>query len=1239
MPRFSWNSLKHFWQIHLTVALCTAVATGVLAGALIVGDSVRGSLRSLTTERLGAIQHALLADHFFQPDLLQRENKVPAILLNGTVVAPQTQTRASKVNILGVTDNFFTFWEEDTPPNLNKPTGQPFNAIVINEALQNELNVQVGDTLLVNMSQAADIHPEFLLGERDAANAIQSLRLVISDIIPTKKVGRFSLQANQSLPFNAFIPLPVLQKALGQAEKVNAVFTADTDAISAADLSLTLESLGLRIETHENHFDLQSQQYLLKPILSETALTVATENRIPTFPTLTYLANTISANDKSIPYSTIVALPTDEGEFAELINDHTTEANRLVYQQADDQELKKIESEKREEHKKLREEIDKIEKEVNSLQETKRALGGTPAYKQHIAEVDRRLAKVKSALKAISTRSKPDEIHLNTWAAEDLGASVGDIIAVTYYSVSTDEEYITETVTFRLKGILPIEGIAADRDMIPEFPGIHDTNDMSDWESPFPIDYTLVRDKDERYWDEYGATPKAFIPLGIGKQLWKNRFGDLTTVRFGTAPDTDIQTTRTRFETEFLKRIQPEQVGFQFLSLQADGLQASAGATDFGMLFSSLSIFIILAVAWLVEMFFRIGVEQRSREIGILQAVGYPLAKIRRRFLYEGAAIAGIGSLLGCLLAVGYAQLMIFGLQTWWLPAIGTPFMEFHASLWSILIGILVTLVVILNTIRGTVARIGRASTTSLLAGVTDFDEAKIKLKPEKTNVSGNLIGKIAFFIIGLWCGTLGGRRLFTDGWSGLIVLIVMAVILIFAFRIGLRKARETHPNLTPQNIKSFALFSCIGAIIGVVIVNFVFIAWIHDKILALFEHPITQFLMFTVSILGIGWLLFERWLTSQNVPDKLSRARFALKNAARQPNRSKTCVTTISLACCIIVAVGANRHDAPPETEYAFVAESALPLHHSLNTPNGKFELGFSEGASELLSKSEIFPFRVLPGEDVSCLNLYQPQTPQILGAPDPMLDEYPWNEIKVVQPEGGRAPAIGDAKSLRWILHHNPDDDFLIQDEFGKPLSLELETIENSLFQSQLIISESNFTKYFPSQSGYQFFLIKTPPELREETAQILERALGDYGFDLTSASERLASYRVVENTYISTFQSLGGLGVLLGTFGLALIFFRNIIERRGELATLRAFGFRRQLLSRILFLESCFLLAVGMLIGIVAGLVAILGSQGHLPSFPWVSLTITLLFIFGFGIIANAVAVAVALRSPLLRTLKSE
>ena len=229
------------------------------------------------------------------------------------------------------------------------------------------------------------------------------------------------------------------------------------------------------------------------------------KNGISALPTLTYLANTVAANDRTVPYSTIVALPTDGREF--------------------------------------------------------------------------------------SIPLAENEIVLNRWTADDLDVKAGDAITMTYYSIGADEEYRTETAAFLLKGILPIEGIAADRGIIPEFPGIHDTADMSEWESPFPIDYTLIRSQDEAYWDAYGPTPKAFISLETGKRLWKNRFGDLTIIRMNAQQGSEVQATRTLFETEFLKRIQPEQIGFQFLALQADGLQAATGATDFGMLFGSLSGF------------------------------------------------------------------------------------------------------------------------------------------------------------------------------------------------------------------------------------------------------------------------------------------------------------------------------------------------------------------------------------------------------------------------------------------------------------------------------------------------------------------------------------------------------------------------------------------------------------------------------------------------------------------------
>ena len=1175
--RTLWLSAKHFWQIHLTVALCTAVATGVLAGALIVGDSMRGSLHDITLERLGRIQHALIFDQFFEQKILNHENTVPAILLNGTIVVPQTDNRASKVNIYGVESSFFNLWEEVPALNWNKTLNQPFADIIINEALQKELNVKVGDDVFLHLPQIAEIHPEFLLGTRDAADVIQSIRLVVSDIIPPENAGRFSLHSHQSLPLNAYISLPILQKELGQTDKVNVLFTSDADPISPDALELSLDALGLKINVHANHFDLQSQQYLLEPMLSETAITVANENDIPTFPTLTYLANTISvitpSQDKNtssaqnIPYSTILALPVEKGEFAELLSRDATEDEQT-----------------------------------------------TVDIGQSV-------------------------IYLNKWAADDLGAKVGDKINITYFGVTAEEEYVTEAAQFLLKGIVPIKGIAADTNLIPKFPGIHDTATLSEWDPTFPFDYSLVREKDEAYWDKYRATPKAFISLEIGKQLWQNRFGDLTSIRIGNAPGRDIRATKSLFETEFLKKINPEQIGFQFISLRTEALQSSTGSTDFGMLFASMSGFIIIAVALLVGMLFRIGVEQRSREIGILQAVGYPLVKIRRRFLIEGIIIASIGSILGCGLAIGYGKLMIFGLQTWWLPAIGTPFIKLHVSVWSLLIGALISLLVVIFSIRMTVRKLGRISTVPLLSGETDFDEATSKTKTKIVKVSKVSTIRIWIFILGIFFGTMDKGRLFSGDWSGIFIVIILAACGLFGIRLARRRDNGTNPNLIPENIKMASIFFGIGLVAGVLLAYFPFAGRISDTIITFFEHPAVKFLLLTITTLNLGWTIFAKWLSSHKETKQLSKTQFALKNSARQPSRSNTCVTTISLACCIIVAVGANRHDTPPETEYAFVAESSLPLHHSLNTPDGRSELGFDEQESELLSASVALPFRVLPGEDVSCLNLYQPQKPQILGASEGLLADEPWKNLKLLNFEDGRIPAIGDDKSLRWILHHNPKEDFLVEDEFGKTLRLHLDTIENSLFQSQLIISESDFIKHYPSLSGYQFFLIKTPPELYEETSKILEKTLSDYGFDVTSASDRLASFRAVENTYISTFQSLGGLGILLGTFGLALVLLRNIIERRGELATLRAFGFKRQILSRMLFLESCFLLSIGMLIGTIAGLVGIIGLNGHLNTLPWVSLSITLLFIYGFGIIANAIVVSMALRSPLLSTLKSE
>src|SRR5262249_96015 len=107
----------------------------------------------------------------------------------------------------------------------------------------------------------------------------------------------------------------------------------------------------------------------------------------------------------------------------------------------------------------------------------------------------------------------------------------------------------------------------------------------------------------------------------------------------------------------------------------------------------------------------------------------------------------------------------------------------------------------------------------------------------------------------------------------------------------------------------------------------------------------------------------------------------------------------------------------------------------------------------------------------------------------------------------------------------------------------------------------AEANFLKLYPRQEGYSYFLIDAPRGREAEVRDLLNVAFADRGLDVTFAKDRLASYLAVENTYLSTFQVLGGFGLLLGASGLAVVLLRGVWERRGELALLRALGYRRR------------------------------------------------------------------------------
>ncbi|MDP6154238.1 MAG: ABC transporter permease, partial [Phycisphaeraceae bacterium] len=147
------------------------------------------------------------------------------------------------------------------------------------------------------------------------------------------------------------------------------------------------------------------------------------------------------------------------------------------------------------------------------------------------------------------------------------------------------------------------------------------------------------------------------------------------------------------------------------------------------------------------------------------------------------------------------------------------------------------------------------------------------------------------------------------------------------------------------------------------------------------------------------------------------------------------------------------------------------------------------------------------------------------------------------------------------------------------------------NSILQGSLVVSKTRFEMMFPSEPGYRAFLIDCPTDRVDEVSATLTRALEDVGLSLERTGDRLARFNTVQNTYLTIFQALGGLGVVLGSFGLGAVVLRNVLERRRELATLVAVGFTRGKVRGLVIAEHAGLLAGGLLVGALSAAAAVL------------------------------------------------
>jgi ABC-type antimicrobial peptide transport system permease subunit len=1144
--------MRHSWRVSASVALGVATATAVIVGALLVGDSMRGSLRALTVERLGKTEFAILPGRFFDPNGITQDGVKPIPLImfdSGIVEARDTESgaaairRAGSVQIVGCDDSF---WQLDV--SGNRPQQLPDDeSVVLNQSTAAELGVAVGDLVTVRLPVEQAVPADSPLGRRDVQS--EGLpRMKVVDIIPDRGLGRFSISPSQASPQNIYLSRHTIGEVLQREGQANLLLF--DQPVGVEDLRIDLDDIGLSLQRVRREFtpDAGPPQVIYdyysltsdRLLLPETAVQRIQTGLPPANVALvtTYLANAIERLDDSgqvaasVPYSTITAID-------------STESLPLNY-----------------------------------------TLPGDAADSQRIPLV------------------------LNSWAADQLDAAVGTLLRVAYYEPEVEngkeiERFFAAVVT----DIVPItkpskpyrRGREAtfdkpptrynDPDLTPTVPGVTDQDSISDWDLPFQLKRE-ISSEDDLYWNEYRLTPKAFLPLADGQRLFGSRFGKTTGLRISTETTETIDELRQRL-TKILSPTMGE-LGWSIRPIREQQLSASRGTTPFDGLFLSLSFFVIFAAVMLIAMLFRLGLVQRMKQFGTLLAVGWSPRQVGKLALGEGLLVAAVGVAIGVVGGILYASGVLWALRSWWVGAVTVPFLTFHWTFQSLLIGAIAGWLVAALTLASTVRWLLKVDAQSLLSGRDIDTAAKRETRKSKLPMLAAATATLAVLIAAVGA-SMGGQAAAGGFVGGGMLLLIAALVSIYA---RLRRPRRISED---DSLSGYSL----GAL--------------------------------------------------------------ASRNASRHPLRSTMTIGLMATAAFLIIAIAAFRLQPTEKGTggFSLVGQSAQPLFRDLRDSRVQSDLMGPDASG--LAGVTVAPMRLRVGQDASCNNLYQATRPTVLGVPDSFSDSFrgasalagfewaatseqaegesPWDAL--AKPASGTdddpIPVIIDQNTAMWSLQmmKGIGEKRKFEYEEGRPMTFQVVgLLANSMLQGKLLIGEANFERQFPDISGYRYFLFAGDLDKSASIASVLENRLGDIGMDVSDARGILSGMLAVQNTYLRTFQSLGGLGLLLGTIGLAVAQLRSVLERRQELAVMRAIGFTRKRLAGVVMSETASLLLMGIGCGAICAVLAVLPHailNGLKP--PIVEPLVIVFGIILFGMLAGLIAVRSVVRMPLLESLRSE
>ena len=1162
-----WRSLRFHFRANAAVALGAAIGSMALTGALLVGDSIHGTLRERAIQRLGYASYAMsTGDKFFtqnvrandyavfQPNPIRlalsppaesgsssisRDSKVLLLQLPATLSVHSGESRANQVQAFGVTEDFLKF--AGGPATMRLPQ----DSVLINPALAAKLSVSVGDEVLLRIQKPSALPFDAAVSRRQDATTV--LRLKVSGILKPEQGGNLDLRAGGSIPLNAFVNQEQLSNAALGQEGMNVMLTGPVFYLAPDP------------NRHRLLFRIQSILY---------ASQWARNGRLSRW-VWTWWHDTVSEKDalhflqgrlkRNLTLSDIgVRLKTlPEGKGFELrtprvfLDPALVDAAQKLETNAIPIPIPSIPI--------LTYLANLLKTGTNAVPYSMVAAAGPPYTPADM---------------------KDDEVLINQWLADELHAGPGDPVQLSYYLPESGAKLAEATNQFRVRAIVPLDGIYADRTLMPDFPGIEKAESTRDWDAGFPLAYK-IRPADEDYWKTYRGTPKAFVTLAAGKKMWANRFGALTAIRIPNPQGRVIPRNWVGVSSALLDGLDLPAFGMKFLPVREQALKAADQAQDFGQLFLGFSIFLVAAALLLTWLLFQFSLEARSTELGTLLAVGFLPSQVRRMLLGEGAMISLIAGTIGSFAGLAYARAMLWALAHLWQSAVGSAALDFHATPETLIIGTVSSAVVALVTLWLALRKQARQPARELLEG-------KVESNPRARHWLGLPLAAAS----GLGAMGLAGWALIAGQTSNAGAFFGAGALLLIA---GIGFASWWLGSLGSVRAKMLLTLDSLA---------------IRGSARRRKRSVATIALLASGSfvILAIG--VFRLDANSNAASRSSGTGGFALIGESTMPIvRDLNTVAGYQ-------AYGLSASDL------AGVKFAAMRVHDGDEA--SCLNLNRAQQPKLIGVNADMLAGRFTFTEAVKGHNRNEG-----------------WSLLRTAAAGPDEIAAIGDANSIEWALGRKIGDTLDYTDERGRNFKVRLVgAVANSILQGSLIVDEEQFVKRFPSESGYRMFLIDAPTNSIARVSATLSRALQDAGLDLTPAPVRLDAFNAVQNTYLGAFQILGGLGLLLGSAGLGVVVLRNVMERRGELGLLLAEGFQKRTIGRLVLTEHILLLAFGLVVGGVAAAVAVLPtllSPGM--RLPFGSLAVTLLAVVANGLIWAWLATRHALRGNLLEALRNE